>query len=229
MDVKSLKGYGVAASDAEGGWSSETKKKLRSLSSKVVLSNLSLIQKFSFTYHFIQEKKRAKSIDLSSIRAKGMTNDAFLSQQLEYLALYSALKKTVGYDDAQNIALRIMDATAREALLASAPSQEEVRNIGEPFDVYKSYFEVMPDSARKAGCHEMSIYENSENVFQFDIHYCVWFELAKLFEVPEACVPNCYADDLAYPDYFDSLGIKYSRTGTLANGSTKCDFRFERK
>jgi hypothetical protein len=35
-------------------------------------------------------------------------------------------------------------------------------------------------------------------------------------------------DDLAYPEYFKNLGIKYIRTGTLAKGNKCCDFRFER-
>jgi len=47
-------------------------------------------------------------------------------------------------------------------------------------------------------------------------------------DVPEACLANCYADDLVYPDYFKSLGIKYSREGTLAQGKKCCDIRFEK-
>lgn len=69
---------------------------------------------------------------------------------------------------------------------------------------------------------------NTEEVLQFDIHWCVWLELARKMNVPEACLPNCCADDLAYPDYFNALGIKYSRIGTLANGCKTCDFRFEK-
>ena len=40
--------------------------------------------------------------------------------------------------------------------------------------------------------------------------------------------PNCYADDLAHPDYFKKFGIKYSRKGTIANGAKCCDLWVER-
>ena len=68
-----------------------------------------------------------------------------------------------------------------------------------------------------------------EEAFQFDVSWCVWLELARLMDVPEACIPNCYADDLVFPEYFAQFGIRYRRTGTLAMGSSCCDFHFERE
>ena len=41
--------------------------------------------------------------------------------------------------------------------------------------------------------------------------------------VPEACIPNCYADDLYYPDYFRKFDIKYSRKVTPVRGHNSCD------
>ncbi|MBI5092664.1 MAG: L-2-amino-thiazoline-4-carboxylic acid hydrolase [Candidatus Hydrogenedentes bacterium] len=229
MKVEHLKGYGVAASDAEADWSEEIKKKLLQRGKQVVLSNLSSFQKVQFAFYFANEKRRAKRVDLTSIRARGMNNDTFLAQQIEYLSFYLALRRVVGAAQAQTIMFRVMDATAREALLASLPTPEDVRSAGAPFDVFRKFLEVAPQAAERAGCHEMVISENTDEAFQFDIRWCVWLELAKLFGAPEACIPNCYADDLAYPDYFASLGINYCRRGTLAQGAKCCDFRFERR
>ncbi len=39
-----------------------------------------------------------------------------------------------------------------------------------------------------------------------------------------ACRPNCYADDLVFPEYFARHGLTYSRSRTLAEGSTRCEF-----
>ena len=122
----------------------------------------------------------------------------------------------------------VMDATAAEALLLSLPEFEEIRKLGEPYEVFRSYFAVLPETARNAGCHQGVISDLNQYSCQFDIHYCVWLELARKMNVPEACIPNCYADDLAYPQYFESLGIKYTRTGTLAKGNACCDLRFEK-
>jgi hypothetical protein len=74
----------------------------------------------------------------------------------------------------------------------------------------------------------MALTENSESCFQFEITWCIWLELARKMNIPEACIPNCYADDFAYPDYFKKYGIKYSQKGTLAKGAKCCDLRFER-
>lgn len=228
MDVSKLKGYGLSASDAEGGWPDSIKKFLKDTSKKIVFSNLSFIEKIKFTFHFIKEKNKSKSLDLSSIRARGMNNQKFIDQQLDYLSVYSALKKVVGDEKTKKIICKIMDGTAKIAMLHSAPTKEEMMEIGEPFEVYKKYIDILPQVSEKAGCHLVKISENTENTLQLDFHYCVWLELATLFGIPEACIPNCYADDLAYPDYFNSLGIKYSRQSTLAKGAKYCDFRFER-
>lgn len=36
------------------------------------------------------------------------------------------------------------------------------------------------------------------------------------------------SDDLVFPEFFEALGIRYRRTGTLARGADRCDLRFER-
>ena len=228
MDVTKLRGYGIAGSDVEASWSPVFKAKLKKASQKVIMKHLNFKQKFQVLYWFAKEKKRSAALNLSDIRAKGMKNEIFIKQQLEYLSLFSALKIVVGVDSALKIMYAVMDATAAEALLLSLPEVEEIRKLGEPYEVFRDYFAVLPESAIKAGCHQGVISDLKQNSCQFDIHYCVWFELAKKMNVSEACIPNCYADDLAYPKYFESLGIKYTRSGTLAKGSTCCDLRFEK-
>ena len=85
----------------------------------------------------------------------------------------------------------------------------------------------MPPACAAGGCHEMAVTEDNERAFQFDVSWCVWLELARAMGIPEACIPNCHADDLVFPDYFGALGIRYQRTQTLASGGSCCDFRFE--
>ncbi|MBI2418571.1 MAG: L-2-amino-thiazoline-4-carboxylic acid hydrolase [Ignavibacteriales bacterium] len=195
---------------------------------KVFMDSLTLKQKLFVSFWFILEKKRAEKLDLAEILQKGMRNKAFIKQQLEYIALFSAIKKTVGKNLAISIMYKVMDATAVEGLLLSLPKVEDIKNAGEPFEVFRLFFEAMPRASKKAGCLDVTIIENSEKVLQSHTHWCIWFELAKKMQVPEACIPNCYADDLAFPDYFNALGIHYSRKGTIANGAPCCDFKFEK-
>lgn len=228
MEIKDLRGYAIAPSDSEAGWSPEFKAKIRKAAMKVIMNSLTLKQKLFVSFWFILEKKRAEKLDLSGILLKGMRNKAFIKQQLEYIALFSAIKRTVGKNLALVIMYKVMDVTAAEGLLFSLPTKEEVLNTGDPFEVFRSFFEAMPGASKKAGCLDVTIVENSENVLESHTHWCIWYELAKKMQVAEACLPNCYADDLALPDYFNALGIHYSRKGTIANGAPCCDFKFEK-
>ena len=85
----------------------------------------------------------------------------------------------------------------------------------------------MPEAGRAAGCQDITLREG-EHEFGFDVTRCVWLELAREMGVPEATLGACYSDDIAFPEYFRSLGMTYTRTGTLAGGARCCDFRFRR-
>ena len=228
MEIEKVKGYGLAMSDLEGAWDPAFKAKLKKTSQKIILKQLSFLQKLQLFYWFGKEKRKAMGLKLSDIYAKGMRNKSFINQQLEYIAMFSALVKTLDKERALSIMYSVMDATAAEAMLQSSPEASVIKSFGDPMTFCSRYFEVLPEVSKKAGCHEMSISENSSDCFQFEVHYCVWLELAKKMDIPEACIPNCYADDVAYPAYFEQFGIKFSRRQTLAKGGSCCDFRFER-
>jgi nucleoside diphosphate kinase len=228
MDIEKTRGYGVAISDLEGNWDDAFKSKLKKTSQKIIFEQMTLVQKFKVMYWYFKEKNRSAGLDLSDIMAKGMTNEPFVMQQLEYIAMFSALVKVLSVEEALKIMYKVMEATSVEAFSKSSPEQEAIEAYGDPFEFFRKYFRPLPQVCANAGCLDMSLTENSANSFQYDIHWCVWLELARKMDVPEACIPNCYADDHAYPDYFKQYGIKYSRKGTIANGAACCDLRFER-
>jgi hypothetical protein len=228
VEVNELRNYGVAASDAEASWSDELRTKVQRASKDVVFGSLRFTEKLRFVFALAREYRRMRAVDLSALRARGMTNEAFLTQQLQYLATYAALRKVKGQDEALRVLHAVMDATAKEALLSSLPTHEEMRRFADPLEALGQCLLAMPEAASKAGCHQISVVEGGPDAKGFDVHWCVWLELARTVGVPEACGPNCYADDLAYPEYFAALGIQYRRTGTLALGQRCCDFRFER-
>lgn len=227
MDVSSLRNYGAAFSDSEGSWPPEVKARMRKGGMRVVRQSLSWGELPRFAWAFLGKRRKAASLDLSDIRARGMTNEGFLRQQLEYLALFAALAEVCGTERAIATCKAIMDETAREPLLLCLPEPEKVRALGDPWVVFGDYFAPAPEAARKAGCQDLRLVREGD-ALGFDIKWCVWLELARKMGVPEACLPNCYSDDLVFPEYFAALGIRHRRTGTLAEGRSCCDFRFER-
>ncbi len=228
MEIEKTNGYGIAISDLEGNWDEAFKAKLKKTSQKIIFNHLSFFEKIKLISLFSKERKKTTQLELSDLRQKGMTNDLFIKQQLEYIAMFSALAKLCGLEKAKQIIFEVMEKTSVEAFSKSSPEHDAIINYGNSFEFFRKYMQPLPLACSKAGCLDMKLTENTENSFQFEIYWCVWLELAKRMNIPEACIPNCYADDHAYPDYFKQYGIQYSRKGTLATGHQCCDMRFEK-
>lgn len=227
MRVNELRGYGVAFSDLEALWPPALKARMKKVGMAVVLERLSLAERLRFFWAFARARRRAARLDLSDLRARGLNNETFLAQQREYLAMFAALAEVVGSARALEIATALMDATAREPMLLCLPEADAVRALGDPFEVFRAYFRPVPEATRRAGCQDIALRDEGD-VIGFDVTWCVWLELARRMGVPEACLPNCYSDEIAFPKYFQDLGIAYRRAGTLAGGARCCDFRFSR-
>lgn len=228
MTVEKLRNYGVAWSEAERSWPAELKRRMRRDGKAVVMRHLGPMERLRFLWAFLAARRRAARLDLSAVRAKGLADPAFVAQQLEYLALFAGLAEVVGKERAVRILEEVMQATAREALLLCLPDGADLAAFPDPFDAWRAYSRAMPAAARAAGCHAAAVVDEGDDAFRMDVTWCAWLELARAMGVPEGCLPNCYADDLVFPDYFRALGIAYRRTGTLAQGAPRCDFRFAR-
>ncbi len=227
MKVQALRNYAVAFSDAEGAWPDAIKAEMKRKGMAVVLSHLGFLQRFQFGLAFWREKQRIAALDLSGLRERGFNNDPFIAQQVQYLALFCALKSLFGSAKAIAICKQIMDETA-DALILLLPEPADVLSFADPFNALREYFRAGPEAARKAAAGTVVVAEDADEVFQFDITSCIWLDLASLAGVPEACIPNCYADDLVFPQYFAALGVDYTRQSTLALGASQCDCRFRR-
>ncbi len=229
MRVEDLRHYGSAFSDAESSWPADLKKRMTKTSKKIVMSKLGFWEGFQLLFRYMKEKRRMLGVDLSEIRARGMNNEPFIRTQLEIAALFSALSQTVGKDRALETMYEVMDATAPEALALCMPSIEDMKTFDDPLQACKDYFAPSPEAAEKAGCQLIEVVEDTEDTFRFDMTYCVWYELAKTFGVPDACLPNCHSDDIFFPGYYESFGLEYSRENTIARGGATCDFKLTRK
>lgn len=227
MNVSHLRGYGIAFSDLEATWPPAMKAEMKRRGMAAVMARLSLWERVRFFVAFLAAQRRAARMDVSDLRARGLDNDAFYAQQREYLSMYAALTQVVGPARALEIAMAVMDASAREPMLHCLPDPDEVRALGDPWEVFRLYLDPVAEATAKAGCQEIERVVTPQAA-GFDVKWCVWLELARRMGVPDAALPNCHSDEIAFPAYFQALGITYRRTGTLAGGARCCDFRFER-
>ena len=229
MKISDLRFYGRPFSEAESSWPDDVRARMQKRSKAVVLRRLGWWRMPGFAFRFARAHRRTRQIDLTPFRERGLDDQRFIDTQLEYLAFFIALQEMVGTEEAIDISKDVMDAASHEPMLLCLPEPDNVRAIGDPFEVFAEYFRAMPQASREGGCHELELTEDTDDAVQFDVSWCVWLELARAADVPEACIPNCHADQLVFPDYFGDLGIEYKRTNTLACGGGCCDFRFERK
>ena len=227
MQVQELRNYGVAFSDSEAGWPQELKSELSRKARRIVFGNLSFWQKASFAMAFLRARRRARSVELSGVLARGLDTPAFLAQQTDLLCIFRALAEVLDTERAVKVMEQVMEATA-DALLLCLPAAQDLLSFDDPFQAVREYMACGPEVGAAAGCHEMTWVEDGPDRFGFDVTWCVWLELARAHGVEEACGPNCYADDLVFPEYFSRLGIDYQRTETLGTGGCRCDFRFQR-
>lgn len=157
MKVEELKGYGMAVSEFEEMWSPEFRKKIKNTAQRIIFRHLSLIQKIRLFQLYLREKKRGSAIDLSDLRAKGLNSEKFIAQQLDYLAMFSALSMILGIPKTLEIMYKVMDATAEEAMFQNTPTLEEITSFGNNFETFRNYFAPLPEASRRAGCHELKL------------------------------------------------------------------------
>jgi hypothetical protein len=131
-----------------------------------------------FGWAFLKARRRAAGLDLSAFRARGLKNEAFLAQQVEYLTVFAALAEVLGGEVAVATMKEVMDETAQEALLLCLPEVEEMKRFADPLAAWRDYARASPPAARAAGSQEMVVVEDSEHAFQFDVTWCIWLELA---------------------------------------------------
>ena len=228
MNVSDLRFYAQPFSDAESSWPDDVRRVMRRRSKRVVRRRLGLLRMVPFAFRYMRARRRTRQIDLAPFRQRGLNNQLFIDTQLNFLAFFIALQEMLGTDEAVDLCREVMEEAAYEPMLLCLPKQDNVRAVGQPFEVMSEFLRAFPEASARGGSHLMHIVEDSDEAFQFDVSWCVWLELARAAGVPEACMANCHADDLVFPDYFNDLGIRYRRTQTLACGGTCCDFRFER-
>jgi hypothetical protein len=95
---------------------------------------------------------------------------------------------------------------------------------------FKRYYVAMMKAMSDKGLEDAEVVFDEPNVFQLNVTYFAWAEVAEVLGDPYYCYySTCYADEVFFPDLCEKAGFVFERTGTLAQGAAVCDFRFVRK
>lgn len=122
----------------------------------------------------------------------------------------------------------ITAGAAYPSAMTELPKPEDFRACGDSFTAFKEYILEMFRVSKKAGIHEYVILENTEDCLEFDITYCAIYEYMRKIAPKEACVVNCYGDDILFPKLCSQVGTCFKRKGNMAGGFNVCNTRYER-
>jgi hypothetical protein len=231
MRVEELKNYGKgllnAVIDAEGlKRQRETSEKMRQelcreLGHEVYHELMSRVK---------LEVEHMKSRDWSVLSQHGLRDGKFIEGVIRRIALMKAMADMVGMEKASEIQCRLLEKTMYESMSPMWPSVEDYYACGDFFVAFKKYTWVAMEQNQRAGLHVVEMVEDSPCVLAFNVKYCVWHEVAKAFGNPYLCYPStCYGDEVTIPRVLGMAGPQYQfkRSGTLAQGASVCDFRYE--
>jgi len=229
MDATGLKNYGKSWIQAANEMPPGVMRAVRSTSLAVAARRVGLKRLPRFALVFLKERRRMSAVDLSFLKDKGLTDPRFIREQVEYAALFSALRQVQGERAGLDTLCRVAAATAWDLFDALFPGAEDFARCSDPWAAYRAYMTANAEADTRDGAHVFRVLENSDRALQLDCTWCAWYEIHKALGVPEACKANCYGDEVVMPEGLRPFGIVFRRETTLARGGPRCDFRFERK
>ena len=228
MRVEELKNYGRPYSDIMAEIAGPMKKLVNKEAPPIIRRHLGLLGSLRLLFLVRRERKRLEDVDLAPVRQKGLASEVFIRQRVEEVAVFSALVKIAGKEKAMVIQREVMDKVARPIQEMLNPPVGQFLEMEDPFKALRDFWTAFWLAEKNAGLHDYEIAEDSDDVLAVNATYCAFCEIPRLCGIVEACEPNCYADEVFYPGYFEPLGLRFVRTKTLARGGDCCDFRFEK-
>lgn len=228
MEIKELKNYGKSLLEMMGSVPQDLIKESSELSFKIIEKILGDARMKLFSSSLETEKNRMMEKNLSGLSEKGLNNEDFIGQQIEWAASFSAISKITDMKQAGRLFKEISETTYPKLFYSMYPPIEDLKKFNDPFDTFKEWFLVLMNSSRKIGAFDYDVVENKKDAFQVNCTWCAWHEIHKLLGLENACLPYCHVDDVFFPDYCRQIGVRFKRKNTLARGGTCCDYRFER-
>jgi hypothetical protein len=177
-----------------------------------------------------QEIQSAKERDWSRLQAKGILQE-HLEGIIKKIAIAKAMAEMMGMEKAVELRSELsyrISIPVFEAMFAPAEVFIQCGD-GDFLPPFKQYYVALMEAMARKGLEEARVVQDTEDVFELDVTYCAWAEVAKALGNPGYCYySTCYGDEVFFPHLCAQAGFKFERRGTLAQGAPVCDFTFAR-
>jgi hypothetical protein len=177
-----------------------------------------------------QEIRSTKGRDWSRLQAKGISPE-HLEGIIKKIAIAKAMANMMGMEKAVELRSELsrrISIPVFEAMFAPAEVFIQCGD-GDFLPPFKQYYVALMEAMALKGLEEARVVQDTEDVFELDVTYCAWAEVAKALGNPSYCYySTCYGDEVFFPHLCAQAGFKFERKGTLAQGAPVCDFTFTR-
>jgi len=227
MRVEDLHNYGTTMHDLASTIPQKVAKKAQKTLFSVIIKEIGLWKALKLRSLIRQNTKELSQINLDLIRTF-CKNEEFIQAKISDTATFVAIQQLTSPEEAKELYMKIMNKVIPVVESSMYPDPSLINNLENKFHLVKQYILSIMEADMKDGLHIIEIVENTPDVMQFNVTKCAWFEIKKELGVPEATYQDCYADEVSLPGLLSKVGVKFTRTQTIANGAKFCDFRFER-
>jgi len=176
------------------------------------------------------EIKAAQMRDWSTLKGKGISQ-ANLDAVIKKIALAKVMAEMMGMAHAAQLRRELsgrISVPVFEKMFAPAAVFIECGD-GDFLPPFKQYYIALMEAMARKGLEEAQVVQDTKDVFQLNVTYCAWAELAKALGDPAYCYYSiCYGDEVFFPHLCAQAGFTFKRTGTLAQGAPACDLTFTR-
>ncbi len=198
-----------------------------------IRKEVGLIGLLKLFFQWRSEEKKIKRHNWFKLENKGVSREVFEST-FQLIALMKVLDNMIGIERARRMITEIYEKTETRLKKNKSPFNlfslpiRDLKSCKNSFLSFKEYTKAQFKAGIQEKFHESETLEDTENTLAVDVKYCVAHEVAKEFGNSAWSFPWCEIDEVVYPRMGAQLGFKFSRSGSLPTGASKCDFRFER-
>jgi hypothetical protein len=235
MKVEELENYGKDLLTIQEHSQMPLSQKLRLLAPVLgylgsILRTLGLDGSVHLVKNVRQEIRSAKGRDWSRLQAKGISQE-HLGGIITKIALAKAMAEMMGMEKAAELRSELsyrISIPVFEAMFAPAEVFVQCGD-GDFLPPFKQYYVALMEAMARKGLEEFCVVQDTEDVFELDVTYCAWAEVAKTLGNLGYCYySTCYGDEVFFPHLCAQAGFRFERRGTLAQGAPVCDFTFTR-
>lgn len=171
-------------------------------------------------------RRRAEALEQDVPRFRRTMNRELFALGVPTLALYRTLREDAALPEADALASvdALLQAAYRRRL--GSPLKRKLASRAFRLPVLRHVVAAIAERSREPGGFVMERVDRAPDVLlALDVHRCPLAELFARHGAPEVGPRICKLDDVMV-EAFD--GVELQRTGTIANGAERCDFRYRR-